>query len=250
MRRALYIGAFMVVVLQAAAIADADPLILSGFATLQGEFVSNFAFSSVRFDLHHFAPGEFSFGLSDSDLPCTTQACEPGLLLASVTLKGSIGASGVIDGRRFDTIHDEDLSDDPIEGVSLGTTLRFAFDRPFAVPPGDTTVTSPFTLTGHITGRPGPRFETVVLDSDVESHGTARIHFRSGVPDFFPERLRVADLSSFTFGEAAATPEPATWMLMLFGLPLFAHLRQHGRLTRDDSRVPEANRSVAAPGRD
>jgi hypothetical protein len=226
MRRALHIGAFMVVVLQAAAIADADPLILSGFATLQGTLLSDFAFRSERFDLHHFAPGEFSFGLlPDSDLPCSTQACEPGLLLASVTVKGFIAASGVIDGKRFDTIHDEDISDDPIEGVSLGTTLRFAFDRPFAVPPGDTTVISPFTLSGHITGRPGPRFETVVLDSDVESHGTARIHFRSGVPDFLPEQ--VADLSSFTFGEAAATPEPATWVLMLAGLPLLACLREH-----------------------
>jgi len=233
MKRGLLAGAFaLVAVIQSAAIAEADPVTVSGYMNIQHSFVYDFAFKGGNFDLHHFAPNEFGLGLHEFPSTCLTEPCGANGFPTQITWNGTLGADGTIGGTRYDTIFDEDVSEDPLEGVDLQTTLQFAFDRTVAVPPasaGDTVVTAPFTLTGHLAARPS-RSDTLLFSSDITSHGTARIHFTF---DQSVGEPRIADSVSFAF-DGAPTPEPATLSLFAVG----ALMRIGRRRTRTTTRRP------------
>jgi PEP-CTERM motif len=211
------IGSACLCLLTASA-ARADPLVVtSGSFTQKNIFHQTDAFVLEGDGFHLVFDAEFTPGMRDQCSPCTVSGAKPLSFNASGGGDFLSGAAGVFNGVSYPATF--------LSGFFRFSGPTFSSAR---LSTSNLTFSAPFTFTGHITDFANShRDSTPVFSTALTGSGTATAEF-SFVPGTSPTLFDVESVV-YAFEPPAATPEPASILLLGTGCLGLARLRRWRR---------------------
>jgi PEP-CTERM motif len=200
--------------------ARADPVVVTGGSFTQIDFHSTDAFFLDGNGFHLVFGAEFTSGMRDQCSPCTVSGARPLSFNASTGGDFLSGAAGVFNGVSYPAT----FLSGPL--VFSGPTFSSAL-----LSTSNLTFSAPFSFTGVITDfasarRDGPP----VFSTALTGSGTATAKF-SFEPGSSPTLFDIESVT-YAFEPPAATPEPASILLLGTGCLGLARLRRWRRNRR------------------